>query len=205
MLNTQEKKLISNEIEKLELESSTELVAVITKRSGSYRYIMSIISLLVTIFISVILVFTTNISKFDLLQIQMLILVGFHLFFTKFDDLLLLIIPKSYKQSIAKENAQKQFYNLGLNRTKTKQAIMFFVSLDEKYVEIIADEVVSKKINNHFWQDIIDEFVEDVKKEQISRGYLKAIKSCSKILIQYFPIKKDDENELPNEVVELKH
>jgi putative membrane protein len=115
-----------------------------------------------------------------------------------------LILPKSYKQSKASQNAHEQFYNLGLNRTKTKQGIMFFVSFDEKYVEIISDTSISSKIEDNYWQKIVDEFVKDVKKKELSNGYLKAIDSCSRILIKQFPIQKNDKNELPNDVIELR-
>ena len=50
---------------------------------------------------------------------------------------------------------------------------------------------------------IVDEFINDVKDKELAKGYLKAIKSCNEILIEKFPIQKNDENELPNEVIEL--
>jgi putative membrane protein len=81
---------------------------------------------------------------------------------------------------------------------------MFFVSYDEKYVEIIADKEISKKIDDEYWQVIVKEFIKDVKNNNLSNGYVKAIKSCSEILVKNFPIQTDDENELSNEVIELK-
>lgn len=51
---------------------------------------------------------------------------------------------------------------------------------------------------------VVDEFIKDVKKKELSNGYLKAIDSCSGILIKEFPIQKNDKNELPNDVIELR-
>jgi putative membrane protein len=130
--------------------------------------------------------------------------IGINLFLEKFDKLVLLILPKSYKKYKASKNAHEQFSNLGLNRTKTKQGIMFFVSLDEKYVEIISDSTICEKISNNHWEKIINEFIKDIKNKQLSQGYLKAISSCGEILIKEFPIQKNDKNELPNEVIELR-
>lgn len=203
-LNEDEKKLISKEIENLEARSSAELVAVVTKRSASYKYVSSIIALCFVAFISIFLIFFTSISNFTLLQIQTLCIVALFLLFERFENTILFLLPKSYKRDVASIYANKQFENLGLNRTKTNQAIMFFVSLDEKYVEIITDKTISEKINNHYWEVIIDEFINDVKKDELSKGYLKAIKDCNKILIDNFPIEEDDENELSNEVIELR-
>ncbi len=203
-LNKKDKELISKEIENVEKKSSAELVAVVTKRSSNYKYAASFINIFILFLVSFFLIFFTQKDAFELLQLQLLIFVGISLFFEKFDQVIFKLLPKSYKHKKASQNASTQFYNLGLNRTKTNQGIMFFVSSDEKYVEIIADEEISKKIDDSYWEKIVDEFIKDVKKKHLSKGYLKAIQSCSTILIEKFPIQENDENELPNEVIELK-
>ena len=203
-LGEKEKELISKKIENLEKSSSAELVAVITKKSGDYRYINTLINIFVIFVISFFLIFFFDFSPIQLLEIQLLSFIGFYLFFEKFDNLILNILPKSYKREKASLNAHEQFSNLGLNRTKTNQAIIFFVSLDEKYVEIITDKTICEKIKDDYWQTIVDEFVKDVKNNNLSNGYLKAMDSCSEVLIKEFPIAKDDENELANNVIELR-
>lgn len=203
-LSSAEKELISKKIENLEKSSSSELVAVITKRSSDYKFVRAMLSIFLVFLISFFLIFTIELSTLQLIEIQLLSFIGINLFLEYFDGFLLSILPKSYKQDKASQNAQEQFYNLGLNRTKTRQGIMFFVSFDEKYVEIISDTTVSSKIKDEYWQTIIDEFVKDVKKKELSNGYLKAIDSCSEILIKEFPIQENDKNELPNDVIELR-
>lgn len=202
-LDDKQKQEISKEIENLELQSSAELVAVVTKRSASYKYISTLISISFLAFLSIFFVIFMEVSSLLLLEIQLFTFVILYLAFEKFDNIIMLILPKAYKYSIAKEYANKQFSNLGLNRTKTNQALMFFVSLDEKYVEIIADETISSKISNEYFQKIVDEFISDVKNNQLSNGYLKAIQACSYKLIEEFPIQADDKNELANDVIEL--
>lgn len=204
MLSQKEKELISKKIEECESKSSAELVAVISKRSSNYEYSSLLISLIFTFIVSLICIIFIDITNIFLLQIQILCIVGLKIVFDKFDRLTIYFLPKSYKKEVASEYANKQFYNLGLNRTKTNQAIMFFVSLDEKYVEIISDKTISEKIEDKFWQDIVDEFIINVKANRLSQGYLQAINQCSLELIDKFPIQKNDINELSNEVIELK-
>jgi putative membrane protein len=203
-LDAKEKELISKRIENLEKSSSAELVAVVTKRSKRYKYIASILNICIVFSISFFITFFTTFSNIELLQIQLLVFIGIFLLLERFDNLILYFLPKAYKKAKASQNAHEQFFNLGLNRTKTNQAIMFFVSLDEKYVEIITDTTICKKIKDEYWQIIIDEFILDVKKNELSKGYLKAIESCSHILIKEFPIQENDKNELSNDVIELR-
>uniref|UniRef100_UPI0040471BF1 TPM domain-containing protein n=1 Tax=Aliarcobacter sp. TaxID=2321116 RepID=UPI0040471BF1 len=202
-LNEKEKNEISKKIENLEKESSAELVAVITKKSDDYRFISSLFIICSIFIVSFISLFLFEITTFQLVQIQLLTFLILYFLFEKFDNLILSFLPKSYKKQKASRNANEQFLNLRLNRTKTNQGIMFFVSIDEKYVEIIADKTISEKISNDYWQDIINEFIKDVKRNKLSLGYLKAINSCSEILTKEFPIQKNDENELSNSVIEL--
>ena len=204
MLNSEEKKLIAKEIEELEQSSSAELIAVITQKSSNYKYASLMVSIFFVFLISFILFFLKEISTLELLQYQLLIFVGIHLLLKKFNNLILKIIPQSYKHQKASLHAKRQFNNLGISRTKTKQAIMFFVSLDEKYVKILTDSEISKKIPNEFWQQLVFEFTEDVKREDFVNGYLKALKTSKAILIKHFPIQGNDENEFSNEIIELK-
>ncbi len=201
-LSEEEKQQISKEIEALESKSSAELVAVITKQASSYKFEQIAIVIFITAFISL-FALLWEVSSIKLFQIQTIIFFIFYFLFEKYNKTLLSLLPKSYRYKKASEYANQQFLNLGLQTTKTKQAIMFFVSTDEKYVEIITDSAIKEKIEDKYWQQIVDEFINDVKKKELKKGYLKAIKSCNKILIKEFPIQKDDENELSNEVIEL--
>ncbi len=203
MLRKEEKEQISQKIKTLEKASSAELVAVFSPKSSDYKYVSLLISILVIFFVSVILVLL-SFSSVNIVQIQLLLLLFILIFFDSFSKIIIKLLPKSYKQNMAKENAQKQFFNLGLKNTLTRQGIMFFVSFEEKYVQILCDEGISQKISDEYWQKIVDDFILDVKKGDLSQGYLKAISSCSDILIENFPIQSDDKNELSDEVRELK-
>ena len=204
LLNDKDKELISKEIEDLEKLSSAELVAVVAKKSSNYKYASLMISVFCVFLISFVLYFVREVSTLELLEYQLLVFVGINLLFEKFDNLILKILPQSYKYRKASSYAKEQFNNLGLNRTKSKQAIMFFVSLDERYVKVITDNKISQEIPNEFWQQLVFEFAEDVKREDFLNGYLKALRTSKAILIKHFPIQSNDENELSNEVIELK-
>lgn len=198
-----EKQNISKEIEKLEEKSSAELIAVITNKSSSYKYETMLLSIIICASVSLLLISSSEINAIKLFQYQTMVFFLSYFLFFKFDSLILKVLPKSYKYKKASIYANKQFNNLGLQTTKTKQAIMFFVSSDEKFVQIITDSKIKEKIEDNYWQDIINLFIKDVKNNQISNGYLKAIKNCNDILIKKFPIQDNDINELSNDVIEL--
>lgn len=201
-LNNLEKELISREIENLESKSSAELVAVITKSSDDYKYEATLASLIITFLISLISIYF-DIDKSKLFELQIVSFFGFYFLFYFFKNILFYLLPKNYKYKKASNNATIEFFKLGLHLTQTQEAIMFYVSTDEKFVKIITDKNIKEKIDDSYWQKIVDDFLKDVKNKEFSNGYIKAIKSCNKILIEKFPIKSNDKNELQNEVIEL--
>lgn len=201
-LDKKQKELIEKEIKNLENKSSAELVAVITKISSSYKFEILIFTFILTFCVSVIaLFFELNTIKF--FQIQILSFIAFYLFLSRYKNTLLFLLPKNYKYNKASKKAKKEFYNLGIEETKTRQGIMFFVSIDEKYVEIVTDIAIKSKIDNIYWEKIVNQFINDVKNKQFFKGYKKAIQACSQTLIENFPIKENDKNELKDEVIEL--
>lgn len=201
-LNDDEKKLISEEIKEVEKKSSAELVAVFSKISATYEFETLVLSLLFALLISILALFS-DISKVEFFQIEVLSFLFFYFLINRYKTIVLLFLPKAYKYEKASSYAKEQFLTLGLNKTDTKQAIMFFVSQKEKYVEIITDKNIKTKIEDAYWQKIVDEFILDVKKGDFSQGYIKAIKACSSTLIENFPISNNDKNELTDEVIEL--
>ena len=188
ILNKEQKELISKELKNLNNLSPIKFATVFTKTSGNYKLASAIFAITSVFLISFLLILFSYKSTVELIQIQILIFIGMYLFLQKFRNLFMKFLPKSYKYQVASRNANNQFYNL--KQDKTKQTIMFFVSFDEKYVEIIVDDEISKIIPNSYWQNIIDEFIVNIKDNQLINGYVKAIIACSSILIEKFPNNK---------------
>ena len=175
----------------LENLNSINFETIFTKTSSDYRFEITIFSIFCSFIISFLLIFFYYLSALELLQIELVIFIGIYLFFTKFRNIFIKILPKKYKNQVASKNAQNQFYNLKQNIKK--QNILFFISFEEKYVEILVDDEISKNIPNSHWQNIIDEFVISIKENQLLSGYEKAIMACNSILIEKFP---NNENEI---------
>lgn len=172
--------MILNELENLEKSSLVQMVTIVTQKSSNYKLASCMIAIFATFLISFLLVINDYFSALELLQIQLLIFTGIYIVLERFKKPFIQILPKFYKHKIASQYAHNQF-NI------SKQKIMFFISLDEKYIEIFADEEISKVIPNNHWQNIVDEFLTKIKENQFENGYLEAIKACNLILAKEFP------------------
>ena len=183
--------MISQKLKNLDNLNSINFETFFTKTSSNYKFEISMFAITCSFLISFLLIIFCYVSALELIQIQLILFLGIYLFFTNFRNFLIKILPRNYKNQIASKNAQNQFYNLKQN--SKKQNIIFFISFEEKYVEIITDDEISKAIPNSHWQNIIDEFVTSIKENQLLSGYEKAILACNSILIEKFP---NNENEI---------
>lgn len=197
------KQKIEKAIFEVEKKTSSELVAVVTEKSGEYLYISLLLTSLASLLIPFgLLFFAPDMEAKSIYEAQLL---GFMLFMVLFNvpKVLFYLLPKSVFVKAAKFKAYETFRILGLQKTRNYQAVMIFVSLYEQYIEIIADSAISAKIDNALWQSTIDAFVEKVKNEAFEEGYLQAINEVGALLVHHFPIEKEDKNELSNGLIEV--
>lgn len=203
ILSPQDREKISDNIKQVESKSGAELVAVIARRSGDYSFFWLLASAVIVFVLSAVLVLNLSESAFYLLNVQVVTFAAIYTFFYFFGDKCIRFLPKFYTNDKSSKFAHDKFYSLGINRTNTRQGVMFFVSTQERYVQIIADEAICEKVENSYWEKIVEDFVAHVKRGEFALGYICAIKECGDILVDRFPIKDDDENELSDEVIEL--
>jgi putative membrane protein len=188
ILNNKDKISVSKEIENIKTLSSVQLFTQSTKKSSEYKLASSIFTVFILFFFSFLLISILHLDALELLQIQLLIFFGFYIFLGKFKNSFIKILPRFYKHQIASQNALEQFDNLECDKNKKK--VLFFISFDEKYIEILVDDEITDIIPNSHWEAIINEFTQDIKENEFSTAYVKAIKACSSILIEKFPLKE---------------
>ena len=197
------KQKIEKAILEMEKTTSSELVAVVTQKSGDYLYISLLITSLISLFIPFgLLFFAPDMEAKTIFEAQLL---GFMLLLLLFNvpKVLFYLLPKSVFVKAAKLKAYETFRILRLQKTSNYQAVMIFVSLYEQYIEIVADSAISAKIDDALWQKTIDTFVGNVKNDKFEEGYLQAINEVGAILARHFPIEKDDKNELADGLIEV--
>ena len=95
--------------------------------------------------------------------------------------------------------ALREFYRLGMDKTRDKTGVLIFLLLSERKLQIIADEGINSKVENETWQKIADGMVEKFKEGKYLDGLLFGLDEVGKILYAHFPIRPDDINELPND------
>ncbi len=201
MSNSIMQEKIKLKIEEVEKKSSCEFVAMVAQKSDDYIYIPIMYAALFALVYPIVhFTFFPDISSQYMYHTQLL-LFAVVLIVVQNSYLKSLLIPRAVKHKRASHYAHEQFITRGLHKTSNKQAVLFFVSMKEKYVEIIVDSGVSEKIDNDFLEDVVDQFTQKVKKGDLEEGYLEAIDRCANKLIETFPAIKEKTNTLPDDLI----
>jgi len=107
-------------------------------------------------------------------------------------------IEKLYKHH---ELAMKDFGRLKVWNTRHRTGILVFMMFEEKYYDIIADEGIYAIIPDKTWNTLENKLKTEFKSGKYTAGMLHLVKQMGKILKKEFPVKPDDKNELPDDVI----
>jgi len=115
--------------------------------------------------------------------------------------LLRLFIPESRKELRVAERALRTFYEKELHTTRDNTGVLFFISLLEHKVWILADRGISLKISQETLQAYANEVATGIRQGQACDALCREIEAVGDILASHFPVKTDDTNELSNQVL----
>ena len=178
-------------------------MTVITRASDEYLYIPLLwASLLALAVPAVFYLIELKINFLDVYIVQIICFVVALILF-RIPPVTIRLIPMHVKQQRARRLAHEQFFRQGLHHTQERTGVLLFVSLAERYVEIIADKGINDIVKPGTWDSVVDNFVTAIKNNNISDGFIAAIEACGKILQENFPAQSPNVNELPDRLVEL--
>lgn len=201
-LTKAERESLRAAVEAAEKTTSAEFVTVLARESDDYVFPSTLAASAVTFFLSgpaalflgnPVLLFACQSGVFILLALLF-----------RLPALRARFVPLALRRRRAQRHARLLFLDLGLHRTRDRTGVMLFVSLAERYVEIIADDGVQEHLgSNEAWENVVAEFVAAVKAGRAAEGMTKAVEACAAILATQLPRAPDDENELPDHLIEI--
>ena len=92
------------------------------------------------------------------------------------------------------------FHSLKMHETKDRNAVLFHVNFEQKYLTILGDEGIHKHVSQKFWDALHDKITNEFSKGNYFDGLFNAILETGIELKKYFPIMGENPNELPNEI-----
>jgi putative membrane protein len=202
LLSEHEQRKVAEAIARVEQDTDAELVTVLAARADDYAYIPLLwASLLALIVPGVVHYLSGWMNMHTLLLVQWVSFIILCLLF-RIPKITTHLIPRSVRHWRASNLARRQFLEQNLHHTVGGTGMLIFVCEAERYVEILVDEGISKRLDNAAWEAIVKTFTQHVKQGQTLQGFLTCIEACGELLKVHVPV-THVRNELPNRLVVL--
>ncbi|MCJ7603193.1 MAG: TPM domain-containing protein [Desulfobulbaceae bacterium] len=109
--------------------------------------------------------------------------------------------PNDRLELQVQDRALTAFYEKGLYKTRDESGVLFFISLFEHKVWVLADKGIYEKIRQETLQAYARDIAAGIKDGNAADMLCQAIADVGELLARHFPVKPDDINELSNEVI----
>jgi putative membrane protein len=187
-----------------DIESRTigEVAVMVVDRSDRYMeaeilgggYIGSALSLLITV-----LFFHSSLWWFILLSFVFFI--PSYVLFKKIPVLKVPFIGFRRKEESVMNRAVRAFYEKGLYKTKQNTGVLFFLSLLERKMWVLADKGIYEKIDQETLNRFASTVSEGIKEGRACDALCDAMKEAGELLAKHFPIMPGDTDELSNKII----
>ncbi len=98
------------------------------------------------------------------------------------------------------ERALHVFHRLHMHKTKHRNAILFYLAINNKKFAIVGDEGIHKKVPDNFWIAVKDHVISQFKENKYTEGICEGIDMTGEMLKTHFPFNIKDKNQLSDEI-----
>jgi len=98
------------------------------------------------------------------------------------------------------ERAVEVFDFLHMNNTKKSNGVLIYVAVEDRELVIMGDKGINDKVGPHFWESTKNTIIDHFKKGDMKQGLVDGILKAGEQLKGYYPYKKGDVNELPDDI-----
>jgi putative membrane protein len=114
-----------------------------------------------------------------------------------------LLIPGPIKSARVRDRAVQIFKAAAERRTHGRTGVLIYLSMDEHRAEIVADEAIAAKVAPEVWGEAMAAMLAEIKQAHVGAGMAAAVEQVGAVLAEHFPRAEDDQNELPDRLIEL--
>lgn len=197
-----EKRKISATTRQVELHTSGEVVVMVVDSSDAYRDAELTAG---AVFGSLVAFILTELFFDALIWFYIPLSILFFFPFMRLTRLLPELkapfISLRRKNETVARRALQGFYDQGLYRTRDHTGVLFFISLLEHKVWVLADKGIYEKITQGTLDQFATAVTKGIKENQACTALCLTITAAGKVLAEHFPVKQDDTNELSDDVI----
>jgi putative membrane protein len=200
--NKEDQERITKTIHDVESRTIGEVAVMVVDSSDRYHETEAVGGILLGSFLALIgtlLFFHSSIWLY--IPLSFLFFLPSKYLFQKVHVLKATFIGAKRKEHTVRQRAVNAFYEKGLYKTRKNTGVLFFLSLLERRVWVLADKGIYKKIDQETLNRFATIVSQGIKDGRACDALCDAIRRSGELLTKHFPVTPDDTNELPDEVM----
>jgi putative membrane protein len=203
-LSPEEHARLAEQVAEVERRTAGEIVTVVIDRGASYAaYRIGWAGALALGLVSVAHLIWPALTPVDLLGGQAAIAMGLYALLGV-SPLLRAIVPRPIRELAVSARVRQLFVELGVTETRDRSGVLVVLSELERRVEILADRGIHEQVGTEVWQRLVADLVSAIHGGRAADGLSRVIDRIGQELAAKFPRRADDQNELPDGVVEIR-
>jgi putative membrane protein len=197
-----DRKRVADAIAEAEARTSGEIVAIIAPASARYLHVPVLWAALIALALPFPFIYWTwwPIQHIYALQIAAFVVLALAL---NYPPIRMALVPTAVKRRRAHRRAVEQFLTQNLHTAAGHTGVLIFVSVAERFAEVLADTKINDRVPATTWQTIVDDLTRGIGRGQPGEGFVRAIGAVGQHLAAHFPPEAREVKALPNHLIVL--
>ena len=207
-ISVEDHRRISTAIKDAETKTCGEIFAVIARQSDDYFFVAGFFAALWALLFGLVIALGAYfleypVSVLALASAQLASFAATLGVFWMFPEIKRHFVPRSIAYRRASNNAVRQFLAHGIHTTEDRSGVLIFVSLSERYAEVVADAGINAKVDQSEWDSMVGNLVQHARMGDLAEGFMVTIEQAGALLAEHFPPQDGQKNELDDHLIEL--
>ena len=202
------RKRVTEAVTAAEKNTAGEIVVVAARMSSDHVHVPLHIATGVALAVPLITPFVDffsyfeEVSIFAIFFVQLAVFIAVALLFS-IPALRYFVTPKRLLRKHSHQLAATQYLASNIVATQGRTGVLIFVSLFERYVEVIGDQAISSKLKPGDWDKIVKEMLPLLRDKRTPDALVLAVERCGAWLAKHFPPGDKNPNELSDQFIVL--
>jgi putative membrane protein len=177
---------LTREIRAVEAKTSAEIYVVVAHSADDFRLVPFLWGAVFALVLPWCLWFATSLSFGWMLSLQVL---GFAVVSGTLSvpSLRYRVVPGGLAKDAAHRAALAQFMAHGVHLDSSRTAILLYVCMLPRHIEVLADQAIHTRLNASHWQKLVELIATEARSGRLADGLAAAIRSAGEVLAKDFP------------------
>jgi putative membrane protein len=199
---------VAEAVRRAEEKTSGEIFCVLARASDRYFFPSAFFVTIAVLVVGLIVTFLLHhwwvgIALPEFAALELLGVLAALLVLWVFPGVRVHYVPHSVRRRRAHDNAVRQFLAHNIHLTGERTGVLLFLSMEERYAEVIADSGINEHVEQKDWDRIVALLVSHAGKDRLAEGFCEAVAEVGALLAIHFPPQPADRNELDDHLVEI--